>query len=124
MQKTKLKSADLKGYKERLINLRRRLRGDVSAMASSALRKSGGDSSSVPMHIADLGSDNFDQEFTLSLMASEEGTLQKIEVALERIQSKQYGLCEACNGTIPKTRLNALPHTTYCVSCAETIQTK
>ena len=91
-------------------------------MASTALRKSGGESCSVSLPIAELGSVNFEQGFTLSLMESEEETLDKVEVALERIENKQYGLCEECDGAIPKTRLNAIPHTTYCVSCAEIIQ--
>ncbi len=91
-------------------------------MADSALRRSDDGSSSVPLHMADLGSDNFEREFTLSLMESEEETLERIEVALERIENKQYGLCEQCESVIPKTRLNAIPHATYCVSCAEIIQ--
>ncbi len=120
----KLNAAERRVYKERILAIRSRLRGDVSAMASTALNKSGGDNSSVPLHMAELGSENFAQEFTLSLMESEEETLNKIEVALERIESKEYGLCQKCNGTIPKTRLNAIPYTTYCVSCAEIIQNR
>lgn len=118
----KLKATDLRSYKERLLAIRSRLRGDVSAMADSALKASGGGENKIPLHMADIGSENFQQEFTLGLMENEEEMLDKIEVALERIESKEYGLCQACTGLIPKTRLNALPHTTHCVSCAEMIQ--
>lgn len=72
----------------------------------------------MPIHMAELGSENFDQEFTLSLMASEEDTLEMIELALQRIEAGTYGSCQNCEGAIPKTRLNALPYTPMCVKCA------
>jgi len=121
-----MKKADMKVYKERLVALRARLRGDVSAMADSALRKnrheSSGDLSSMPIHMAELGSDNFEQEFTLSLMETEEGTLDAIEVALERIEDGDYGKCLECDGVISKTRLNAIPYTPVCIKCAEALE--
>jgi len=120
-----MKKADLKTYKERLVALRSRLRGDVSAMADAALRKSGlqgSESSSMPIHMAELGSDNFEQEFTLSLVQTEEDTLGAIEEALVRLEEGQYGRCVECEGVIPKTRLNALPFTPVCVKCAEKLE--
>lgn len=118
-----MKKAELKAYKERLLALRARLRGDVSAMADAALKKtrteSSGDLSSMPIHMADIGSDNFEQEFTLSLMQTEEDTLQAIENALERIEDNEYGTCEECGGAIKKSRLNAIPYTPLCIKCAE-----
>ncbi len=86
---------ELTAYKERLLALRARLRGDVSRMADGALKKSrseaNGDLSSMPIHMADIGSDNFEQEFTLSLMESDGGTLASIEASLERIEDGTYG---------------------------------
>ena len=118
-----MKKADMKVYKERLLALRARLRGDVTAMADSALGKnrgvSSGDASSMPIHMAELGSDNFEQEFTLSLMETEEGTLGAIETALERVEEAVYGKCSECEGVISKTRLNAIPYTPLCIKCAE-----
>ena len=117
-----MKKADLKNYKERLLSLRVRLRGDVSQMAEATLKKNrteaNGDLSSMPIHMADIGSDNFEQEFTLSLMENEEGTLELIEASLERIEEGTYGDCEECGVKIPKTRLNAIPYATLCVKCA------
>jgi DnaK suppressor protein len=72
--------------------------------------------------MADLGSDNFEQEFTISLMQTEEGTLQAIEAALERIEESTYGQCEECGVSIPKTRLNAIPYTPLCVKCASALE--
>ena len=109
-----MKKAELKVYREQLLALRSRLRGDVNAMANAALNKTrsetNGDLSSMPIHMADLGSDNFEQEFTLSLMQTEGGTLESIEAALEKIEDGVFGLCEECSLVISKTRLNAIPY--------------
>jgi DnaK suppressor protein len=117
-----MKKTDMLAYREKLHAIRARLRGDVTAMAEIALRKSGmegGDSSSMPIHMAELGSDNFEQEFTLGLMEAEEGTLGHIDSALERIELGTYGRCVDCDGTITKARLNAIPYTPVCIKCAE-----
>jgi DnaK suppressor protein len=115
--------AELGAYKELLLSLRARLRGDVSQMAKTALKKSraesNGDLSTMPIHMADIGSDNFEQEFTLSLMENEGVTLEQIETSLERIEEGTYGQCEECGVKIPKARLNAVPFATLCVRCAE-----
>lgn len=118
-----MKKTEIKVYRERLLALRTRLRGDVDQMADATLKKSrseaNGDLSSMPIHMADIGSDNFEQEFTLSLMQSEEGTLGQIEASLERIEDGTYGQCEECGSRIPKTRLNAIPYAILCVKCAQ-----
>ena len=117
-----MKKADMKVYRERLIQLRARLRGDVSAMASTAL--DGSQENTMPLHKADVGSDNFEQEFTLSLMENDGETIELIEGALERIADASYGRCVECEGVIPKTRLNAIPYTPFCVKCASQIQSR
>lgn len=121
-----MKKAEMKLYKQQLLALRARLRGDVNAMAEAALSKTrseaSGDLSSMPLHMADVGSDNFEQEFTLSLLQSEEGTLEQIEGALERIEEGVYGLCVECDAKIAKARLNALPYTPFCIKCASKIE--
>jgi DnaK suppressor protein len=117
-----MNKADMKAYKEQLLALRARLRGDVTRMANGALRKSrsesSGDLSSMPIHMADIGTDNFEQEFTLSLMENDEGTLGQIEIALERVEEGTYGQCEECGARIPKARLTAIPYANMCVKCA------
>jgi DnaK suppressor protein len=117
-----MKKAEMKVYQEKLLALRARLRGDVTQMADAALKKNrsqaAGDLSAMPIHMADIGSDNFEQEFTLSLMENDEGTLEQIENSLERIEDGVYGECEECGAKIPKARLNAIPYATLCVKCA------
>lgn len=121
MPKT-LSQEDIEGYKSKLLALRARLRGDVNTMADAALNKSrmesSGDLSAMPIHMADVGTDNFEQEFTLSLMESESETLSHIEYALKRVEQGTYGECEDCEKGIPKARLNAIPYTSKCVKCA------
>ena len=121
-----MKKVDFKVYRERLLTLRSRLRGDVNNMADAALKKNrsetNGDLSSMPIHMADIGSDNFEQEFTLSLMASDEDMLGRIEVSLERLEDGTYGQCEECGARIPKTRLNAIPYATLCIKCASELE--
>lgn len=117
-----MKKSEMKPYKEMLLAMRSRLRGDVTAMADSALRKprteANGDLSSMPIHMADMGTDNYEQEFTLSLMECEETTLGSIESALERIEDRLYGTCEDCEKAIKRTRLKAIPYATLCITCA------
>ncbi len=121
-----MKKVEMKVYKERLLIVRARLRGDVNALASAALNKTrseaSGDLSAMPIHMADIGSDAYEQEFTLGLMENDEDTLGRIEAALERIEDGVYGSCVECEGRIPKTRLNAIPYTPYCIDCASELE--
>ena len=116
-----MKKAETKVYRERLLQLRARLRGDLSAMADAALNSESNEVT-APIHMADVGTDNFEQENTLVLMENDEETLEMIESALERIERGTYGHCQECAGKLPKMRLNAIPHTPFCVKCAEQIQ--
>jgi DnaK suppressor protein len=113
---------ELNEYKERLLALRARMSGDVKQLRENSLQKSrsqaNGDLSSMPIHMADIGSDNYEQEFSLSLMENEGAALAKIQASLERIEDGTYGACEECGAKIPKTRLNAIPYASLCVKCA------
>jgi DnaK suppressor protein len=111
---------ELDSYREQLVNLQQRLRGDVSNLANEALRERGGDGnlSNVPLHMADLGTDNNEQENTLSLLANEEQQLTAITEALERINQGRFGKCEECGTAIPRARLKELPFARFCVECA------
>jgi DnaK suppressor protein len=104
--------------RERLLILRARLRGDVTQMEDSALNKDHNKTTSMPNHMAELGSDNFDRELTLSLLGSENDALDQIEAAIERIEDGSYGQCEECGAKISKARLEAIPYATLCVRCA------
>lgn len=112
---------DIFGLKNKLLVMRARLKGDVKTMTSIALnvdRESHNDHGTMPIHMAERGSENFEQEFTLSLMESESELLSQVDDALERIEQSTYGNCEDCEKAIPKARLNAIPYTHLCVKCA------
>jgi RNA polymerase-binding transcription factor DksA len=121
-----LSEAELETYKSRLIALRDRIRGDVSTMADGALSQSrteaAGDLSAMPLHMADIGTDNFEREQTLSFIQSDSMTLILIDEAMARIKAGTYGICENCGCAIPKVRLNVLPFTDSCVRCVELAQ--
>jgi DnaK suppressor protein len=116
-----MKKADYKVYKNRLLEMRARLRGDISQMADAALQN-GARAGGMPIHMADLGSDANEQEFTLSLMENEEDTLGAIESALEKLEDGSFGRCEQCEGQIAKLRLEAIPYASHCIKCANELQ--
>ena len=97
---------------------RARLQGDVTQMGDNALNKDHSNTTSMPNHMAELGSGNFDQELTLSLLGSEENALGQIDGALKRIADGSYGQCESCHAKIPAFRLIAIPYAALCVQCA------
>ena len=120
-----MKKIEMRPYKKVLIALRARLRGDVNALADAALgstAEANGELSSLPSHMADLGSDTFEQDNTLRLMDNEELVLEEIEGAIERIEAGAYGTCTECEGRIPKMRLNVSPYTPICVKCASELE--
>jgi DnaK suppressor protein len=67
------------------------------------------------LHMADSGTDNFDRDFALSLLSSDQDAVFEIEEALKRIERKTYGVCELTGKTIPRTRLEAIPWTRFTV---------
>ena len=116
-----MRKQELAQFRKLLETKRQVLRGDMDNLSKEALHRNrleaAGDVSSMPTHMADLGSDNYEQEFTLNLIQNEQETLRDIEDALARIEDGAYGLCEACGKVIPKTRLKALPHARLCLEC-------
>ena len=62
---------DFDSYRKRLLALRARLQGITTQMADNALNKDQSWAAAMPLDMAELGSDNFDQELTLSLWARE-----------------------------------------------------
>jgi RNA polymerase-binding protein DksA len=121
-----MKTEELELYRQTLLSLRARLRGDLDQMTDEALKRnqpdSSGNLSNVPLHMADVGTENFDQEFTLGLIENEQLTLDQIQDALRRIEAGSYGRCEECSAPIAKPRLQALPYTPYCIECARKLE--
>jgi len=108
---------DLTLYHEKLMALRTSLVGDMTHMEDDSL-KDHAKTISIPTDTEELGSDNADQELTLTLLESDEKLLDQIEAALHRIEDGCYGRCDECGEDIPTPRLDAIPYAAECVRCA------
>jgi DnaK suppressor protein len=123
---TGLKPDELDGFRNVLLTLRARLRGDLDQMTDEALRRkpeSSGNLSNVPLHMADVGTENYDQEFTLGLIENEQGTLELVQAALNRLDAGTYGKCLECGEPIGRQRLQYLPYVKCCIQCARKQET-
>jgi DnaK suppressor protein len=118
MRVTHLNAKDLAQFRELLLSKRSELVHDMTTLQAEALSKSrreaAGDLSNMPIHMADLGTDSYEQEFTLGLIEGERALLQEIDEALIRIEQGTYGVCAATGRPIGKTRLRARPWAKYC----------
>jgi RNA polymerase-binding transcription factor DksA len=116
-----MKQKELNEYKKILLERREKLLGNVNFMHEEALSKSGqsacGDLSNVPIHMADIGTDNYERDLTIDLIQNGEGEVRTIDIALEKIADRTFGVCEGCQKKISKTRLTALPHASHCIEC-------
>jgi len=98
-------------YYNTLLELRERLLNQMSGLAKESAEEMPGYS----LHMADSGTDNFDRDFALSLLSSDQDAIYEIEEALKRIERNTYGTCELTGKPIPKARLDAIPWTRFTV---------
>ena len=94
-----------------LLELREQLTKQMNGLAAESAQEMAGYS----LHMADSGTDNFDRDFALSLLSSDQDAVFEIEEALKRIDRKTYGVCELTGKSIPKARLEAIPWTRFTV---------
>jgi len=119
--KTHLSDEELQEFEKLLLRKRRELAVDVIHLTRDAIDRKEqvfSKHSAMPIHMADLGSDNWEKEFTLGLIASEQALVQEIDNALARIESRTYGICLATHKRISKARLRAKPWAKYCIKYA------
>lgn len=98
-------------YYDMLIDLRERLVSQMNGLAKESAEEMAGYS----LHMADSGTDNFDRDFALSLLSSDQDAMYEIEEALKRIEKNTFGTCELTGKQIPKARLEAIPWTRFTV---------
>lgn len=114
-----MQQKELEHYRELLLLKRRELIGDMSAMEREALRTTGSSNlSNLPLHMADMGTDNYEQEFTLNLVEKDRQLLREINNALAKLQDGTYGLCEGTGKPITKARLEAQPWAKFSIEYA------
>jgi DnaK suppressor protein len=98
-------------YYNHLLELREQLMHQMNGLAKDSAQEIPGYS----LHMADSGTDNFDRDFALSLLSSDQDAVYEIEEALKRIERNTYGVCELTGKPIPKARLEAIPWTRFTV---------
>jgi len=105
-------------FKKLLLERRQALVGDLNHLEDGALRKSKDDAATLDIsNFADLGTDNYEQDFAIGLLENSEGTLREIDAALQRIEDGTYGACGTDGCEIGKSRLKVIPWARLCIDC-------
>ena len=91
-------------------------------MEREALRSSGSNLSNLPLHMADMGTDNYEQEFTLGLMEKDRKLLRDLNDGLAKIQNGTFGICEGTGKPISRARLEAQPWARYSIEYARKLE--
>jgi DnaK suppressor protein len=124
--KMSLTRRQMRPYRVMLLDKRRALVGDLNGIQAEAFgggRQNGaGELSNMPTHPADVGTDNYEQEFSLGLLESERILLAEIDDALLRIQKGTYGTCLGTGDGIGKARLTAKPWAKYGIEYARMVE--
>lgn len=103
--------AEWQKFYNHLLELREQLMRQMNGLAKESAQEMAGYS----LHMADSGTDNFDRDFALSLLSSDQDAIYEIEEALKRIEKNTYGTCELTGKQIPRARLEAIPWTRFTV---------
>jgi len=115
-----VKESTLERFKGKLLEMRRRIVSEVENIRKNSLSHrdaASGDVSAMPIHMADIGSDNYDKEFALELIVGEQQEVRDIDSALEKIEDGTFGVCESCGGKVGYGRLSAIPYARLCIEC-------
>ena len=110
-----MRAAEKKKIREELQQRRRDL-GATLKRNQEANRKGNDDG---PLDLADTATELYTQEFNYSLSEHDRAQLILIDLAVERLDSGEYGECQECGDKIAEARLKALPWAPRCLSCQE-----
>ena len=111
--------ARLEAERERLLGVRRDLRGDPETTADLA---SVGELADYDQHPADVGTEVFEHEKNVSILERVEAQLREVEVAFERLEKGTYGICEACGRPIEPARLEERPFARFCLEDQQRVE--
>ncbi|OWK37947.1 TraR/DksA family transcriptional regulator [Fimbriiglobus ruber] len=115
-----------KKYRANLQALATQIRATVAGLTDQATSPLGGESaggiSNAPLHLADMGSEAYNQELGATLLENELFIGEEVAAALERLNNGTYGKCEGCGKAVAAERLDALPYVRHCVVCATKLQ--
>jgi len=66
----------------------------------------------------DMAADVYERSKIISTIQSLEAKMRLLDHAIAMAREGRYGLCESCGTEIPIERLEIVPETTLCVTCA------
>jgi DnaK suppressor protein len=113
---------ELEKYRQILLKKRFELVGDVNTMENEALRGQSGSLSNMPQHLAEQGSEAYDQSLSLDLAAADRKLIREIDDALARIEAGTFGCCEISHKPISVERLEELPWARYSIETARELE--
>jgi RNA polymerase-binding transcription factor DksA len=122
--KKPLSQSDRTRYGKRLDDLRARLMSDLEEVTEEARRPSGGQAegalTNAPLHLGDMGSEEYQQEITATLLSNGEYLMTEVREAMRKLDDGRFGVCEECDEAIERDRLDAIPYARVCLNCART----
>jgi RNA polymerase-binding transcription factor DksA len=111
-------------YRSLLMTLASRAWTDASGMEervrAGTSGNEGSELSNAPMHLGDMGTDEFMYDMNATLLVNEQYIVAEARAALARLNAGTFGTCAACGEQIATPRLEAIPYTRFCVVCAAT----
>ena len=124
MAKNKYSKKDLNKFRKEIQEKINELSGSMDGIRDDLNNDSKGNASlsqdSVySVHMADAGTDSYEREKGFHLMNREANYIQHLNLALQRIESGEFGICAVCNSKIPEERMMEVPNATKCVTCKE-----
>ena len=106
--------AKWKPYFRQLVQFRAQLKEALGERSEETIGASVRESSGeLSVNSPDAGSESFDRDVALSMVAGEQETLQEVEAAIDRIFAGTYGVCQETGKPIKQTRLKAVPFTRF-----------
>ncbi len=118
----KMSQTDMMKYRRALELLGSRVRSDTNGMFEQVHGSSGGNGgselSNAPLHLGDMGTDEFLYDMNATLLENEQYIVAEAREALGRLDRGEYGTCESCGKAIAPARLEAIPFARFCVTCA------
>ncbi len=119
--KKKMSKKELAAFKTMILKRKEEIIDDIRHISDDTLKKSqkeaSGDISGYTYHMADVATDTYDREFSLSLASSDREALYELDDALKKIEDGSFGVCEGCGMPIAKNRLKAVLNARFCLKC-------
>ncbi|MSR29122.1 MAG: hypothetical protein EXS03_06050 [Phycisphaerales bacterium] len=120
--KCRIPAKELERYHAMLLKLRTELVGRVEGTEKEALKSNDGNLSTMPLHMADIGTDTFEQDFALGIAQHDRAIVVEVDEALARVKDGTYGLCLMSGKAIPRGRLQAKPWAKYTIETERIVE--